>query len=109
MKKDLRISELNDIYGELLTSRQREILQNYYDYDLSLSEIAENMGISRQGARDAIVKASEQLSFYEEVVGYADKKQRTESCVADALGFLERGDIESAKSVLDGLLKSIQE
>ena len=109
MKKDLRISELNDIYGELLTSRQREILQNYYDYDLSLSEIAENMGISRQGARDAIVKASEQLSFYEEVVGYADKKQRTESCVADALDFLEHGDIESAKSVLDGLLKSIQE
>ena len=107
MKKDLRISELNDVYGALLTPRQSEILQNYYDYDLSLSEIAENMGISRQGARDAIVKASEQLAFYEEEIGYGNKKQRTETSILDAIELLEQNDVEGAKRVLKGLLQSI--
>ena len=48
-----RMTMLFDFYGELLTERQKEFYQLYYDEDLSLAEIAENYGISRQGVRDA--------------------------------------------------------
>ncbi len=52
-----RMSMLFDFYGELLTDRQREFFDLYYNDDLSLAEIAENAGISRQGVRDIIVRA----------------------------------------------------
>ena len=51
-----RMTMLFDFYGELLTERQKEFYELYYDEDLSLSEIAENYGISRQGVRDVIVR-----------------------------------------------------
>ena len=53
-RKDLTFSELLDYYGPVLTEKQRAILIEYYDQDLSLAEIAENYGITRQGVRDAI-------------------------------------------------------
>jgi len=52
-----RMTMLFDFYGELLTERQKELFDLYYNEDLSLSEIAENCGISRQGVRDVIVRA----------------------------------------------------
>ena len=55
--KDLEFSILLDHYGSVLTERQRSILTEYYDEDLSLSEIAENFGISRQALHDALRKA----------------------------------------------------
>ena len=54
MAKDLEMGYLLDFYGEVLTQKQREMLRQYYNDDLSLSEIGENFGITRQGARDAI-------------------------------------------------------
>ena len=51
-----RMTMLFDFYGELLTDRQKEFYDLYYNEDLSLSEIAENYGISRQGERDDIVR-----------------------------------------------------
>ena len=56
-----RMTMLYDFYGELLTERQKEFFDLYYNEDLSLSEIAENSGISRQGVRDVIVRAFLQM------------------------------------------------
>ena len=53
MAKDFEMGYLLDFYGEVLTPKQREMLRQYYNDDLSLSEIGENFGITRQGARDA--------------------------------------------------------
>ena len=53
MAKDLEMGYLLDFYGEVLTKKQREMLRQYYNDDLSLSEIGENFGITRQGARAA--------------------------------------------------------
>ena len=64
-----RMTMLFDFYGELLTERQREFYQLYYDEDLSLSEIAENYGISRQGVRDVIVRAEAYLTEIEDKTG----------------------------------------
>ena len=64
--KDLTVSILLDAYGLLLTERQRELVDLYYNEDLSLAEIAAEVGISRQGVRDSIKKAEEELFFLEE-------------------------------------------
>jgi len=68
-EKDMKISALIDIYGALLSARKREIMEYYYDDDLSLSEIAEETGISRQGVRDAIKKSESELAEFEEKLG----------------------------------------
>ena len=65
-EKALDISLLLEFYGALLTERQRELVEFYYNDDLSLSEIAENLGITRQGVRDGLRKAEEALSSFEE-------------------------------------------
>lgn len=109
MKKDLSISGLNDVYGVLLTPHQREVIRNYYDYDLSLAEIAENSGISRQAVRDVIVKAVEQLKFYEDKLGFSEKIKIMDSGISDALSSLEQGAYDDAKNVLKRLKQNLEE
>ena len=61
-----RMALLYDFYGDMLTDRQKEFYDLYYNEDLSLSEIAENYGISRQGVRDVIVRAEAILTELED-------------------------------------------
>lgn len=73
-----RMTMLFDFYGELLTERQKEFYELYYDEDLSLSEIAENYGISRQGVRDVIVRAEAYMTEIEDKTGLVKRfMQRT--------------------------------
>ena len=67
MAKDFEMGYLLDFYGEVLTPKQREMLRQYYNDDLSLSEIGENFGITRQGARDAIKHGETALRELEEL------------------------------------------
>lgn len=64
-----RMTMLYDFYGELLTDRQKEFFDLYYNEDLSLAEIAENYGISRQGVRDVIVRAEGIMADIEDKTG----------------------------------------
>ena len=64
-----RMALLYDFYGDVLTDRQKEFYDLYYNEDLSLSEIAENYGISRQGVRDVIVRAEASLTELEDKTG----------------------------------------
>ena len=73
MNKDLSLSVLMDFYGNLLTEKQFDALDMYYNSDLSLSEIAEETGISRQGARDTIKRGEKQLAEFEEKLGLAER------------------------------------
>ncbi len=73
MAKDLHISFLLDFYGEMLTEKQREMIEFYYNEDLSLAEIADNQGITRQGVRDSIKRAEAQLLEMEERLGLAKR------------------------------------
>lgn len=75
MPKDLRISILLDFYGEILTGTQRETVDAYYNQDMSLSEIAGDRGISRQGVRDAIKRAEQLLIEMEEKLGLVKRFQ----------------------------------
>lgn len=70
-EKDLSYGVLLDYYGALLTERQRDLLGLYYNDDLSLSEISENTGLSRQGVRDAIKHGEVELDRLESALGIA--------------------------------------
>ena len=76
MAKNLDVIILFDIYGNMLTQKQQDFISYYYNDDLSLSEIAENTGITRQGVRDSIKRAEETLQTYEQKLGLADKFHR---------------------------------
>ena len=67
--KAFRMTMLFDFYGDLLTDRQREFFDLYHNEDLSLAEIAENAGITRQGVRDVLVRAEATLNEFEEKTG----------------------------------------
>lgn len=74
-----RMTLLFDFYGELLTERQREFFDLYYNEDLSLSEIAENNGITRQGVRDVIVRAENTMQEIEDKTGIIRRFQAQQS------------------------------
>ena len=65
-EKNLQIGYLLDFYGDVLSERKRSVMDMYYNEDLSLAEIAAEIGISRQGVRDLIKKSEEELFFYRE-------------------------------------------
>lgn len=69
MAKNLEVTLLYDFYGDLLTEKQQEVIELYYNEDLSLAEIAANSGITRQGVRDSIKRAEFQLYDFEEQLG----------------------------------------
>ena len=75
--KTLQMTLLFDFFGDLLTEKQREYFDLYYNEDLSLSEIAGNVGITRQGVRDAIKRAETQLFDMEKKLGIAERAKRT--------------------------------
>lgn len=75
MPKNLKVAELLDIYGNLLNEKQRTSLEFYYYEDLSLSEIAENIGVSRQGVRDVIKRAENFLFFAEQELKLLQKRE----------------------------------
>ena len=70
MKDDLQFLRLLDLYSPLLTVTQREITDLYFNYDLSLGEIAEQKGVSRQSVSDCLQKSRKQLESYEEKLGF---------------------------------------
>ena len=77
------MSMLFDFYGELLTEKQKELFDLYYNEDLSLTEIAEHAGISRQGVRDAIVRSETILRETEDRLGLVKKYSGYEAKLAD--------------------------
>ena len=77
MAKNLEISFLLDFYGDMLTDKQRDVVELYYNEDLSLAEIAAHSGITRQGVRDSIKRAEGQLLEYEERLHLAARFRRS--------------------------------
>ncbi len=80
-EKMIEISMLYDFYGQLLTAKQQELLKLYHEDNYSLSEIAEEYGISRQGVHDTVKKAEKALHEYESKLGLISKFTATEEAV----------------------------
>lgn len=104
--KNLEISVLNDYYGGLLNEHQSEIMRLYYDCDMSLAEIADETGITRQGVREVLIRSAKRLEEYEQKLGLAGKVKS----VAESLeAIIESTDEGQHKEKLKNLLKSIKE
>lgn len=104
MSKNLTMTVLLDFYGELLTDKQRQALVSYYDEDCSLSEIAENMSISRQGARDFIKRGEAQLSEFEDKLGLAARFMKINQLVDE----LEKSKLpESVQKLIDEIKNNL--
>ena len=83
MEKNIEVSLLLDFYGELLKPSGREATYLYYNDDLSLSEIAEETGITRQGVRDSIRRTERQLFGFEEKLGLLGRFRQMEEGLDD--------------------------
>lgn len=84
------LTMLFDFYGDILTEKQREIFDLYYNEDLSLAEIAEHLSITRQGVRDSIVRSEEILRKFESKLGLAEKYGRLSESVRKIIDCAER-------------------
>ena len=104
----LYISRYNDFYGCLLTTHQCEMIKLYYDYDISLFEIAEQFNVSRQAVRDTIKRAEQLLEMYEEKLQLAKKASSLSANVIQIENAVRTNDNDLALQLL-GSLKDIVE
>lgn len=109
----MEMSMLYDFYGELLTERQKSIMQYYYGDDYSLAEIAAETGTSRQAVYDTVRKAEKALRGYEEKLGLVSRFMRTGAelrkaslLIDEVMGGCSGANAEKLRSVqkiIDGL------
>lgn len=101
---------LLDFYGELLTDKQRECCDLHYNDDLSLSEIAEQSGISRQGVWDNIRRAEASLNEFEEKTGLVKRFDEIRKVLESVSGTLEEISLRGGdtKAIADEALKEIR-
>ena len=111
MDNKVKIRMLCDIYGKLLTEKQFEFINDYYNNDLSLSEIAENNDITRQAVRDIIKKGERKLFEYEEKLLFMKKTISQEQKIQAILSELTKIQVNSSDkkvaSILDGIKKEL--
>lgn len=90
-------SLLYDFYGQLLSKRQREVMELYHEENLTLSEIAEEFGISRQGVHDSLKNAEKALHEYEEKLKLVARFQRSSTAV------------EEIDAIIDSVMERLQD
>ncbi|MDD6848371.1 MAG: YlxM family DNA-binding protein [Oscillospiraceae bacterium] len=112
MEKNLEISLLFDFYGQLLKEQQQKAISLYYNDDLSLSEIAYELNITRQGVRDSIKRGESQLYTYEEKLGLFERFRKTQSALLSIENLAEKLTENYDKSLAEEIIataKSLRE
>ena len=104
LNRKVDLAFLSAFYGGMLTEKQRRILTLHCEEDLSLGEIAEEVGISRQAAHETLTRAAAKLTEMEAALGVAERFRRMESGLEDALLLLHRQDYSGAEQILQELL-----
>ena len=99
MAANLHISALLDLYGAILPEKQQRILDGYYNNDLSLSEIAENEGITRQGVSDFVKRSEAQLLEFEQKLGFYEKVVLLKNSAEDLNG--GKGELTKLLEVIE--------
>ena len=108
MEKKVKISILCDLYGKLLTNKQFEFLNDYYNNDLSLSEIAENNNITRQAVRDIIKKGENKLFEYEEKLEFMKRTLKQEEQIVNVLQELTKIQTQFTDKQIAKILENIK-
>ena len=108
MEEKVKISMLCEFYGKLLTEKQYEFINDYYNNDLSLSEIAENNNITRQAVRDIIKKGEKKLFEYEEKLMFMKRTLNQEKKIEKALAELTKIQKDYSDKQIASVLESIK-
>lgn len=109
MKDSINMTLLYDYYGQLLTDKQRECFDLYYNQDYSLAEIAAEVGISRQGVHDSIARAETMLRHMEEKLGCRSREEqlhRALEAIEGAARQLSRSDDALTRSLAGDILRA---
>ena len=107
MEKNVKISMLCQIYGKMLTDKQYEIINDYYNNDLSLSEIAENNNITRQAVRDIIKKGENKLFELEEKLSVMDRMLKQDKKIQQILEELCKIQNSSSDKKIEKILNNV--
>lgn len=111
MEKNVKISMLNQFYGKLLTQKQYQMIDDYYNNDLSLSEIAENNHITRQAVRDILKKGEKKLFKYEEKLMFMkrtlNQEKKIEKVLAELTKIQKNDSDKQVANVLEHIKKEL--
>ena len=108
MEKKVEISILCELYGKLLTKKQLEFMNDYYNNDLSLSEIAENNDITRQAVRDILKKGEKKLFEYEEKLEFMKRMLNKEKKIEKVLSELTKIQKDYSDKEIASVLENIK-
>lgn len=109
VSRKIELAWLTAFYGGLLTDKQRQVLTLHCEEDLSLAEIAQEAGISRQGVHDMLTRAAQRLFDMEEKLGMAARFRRMEDGLEQCRTLLRQKRYDEAENVLDTLIRLDQE
>ena len=109
VSRKIELAWLTAFYGGLLTDKQRQVLALHCEEDLSLAEIAQEAGVSRQGVHDMLTRAAQRLFEMEEKLGMAARFQRMEDGLEKCRSLLREKRYDEAEGVLDTLIRLDQE
>ena len=107
MEKNVKVSMLCQIYGKMLTEKQYQVINDYYNNDLSLSEIAENSNVTRQAVRDIIKKGEHKLFELEEKLAFMEKALKQEKQLQQILEELSKIEEASSDKKIDKIIKHV--
>lgn len=108
MERNVKISLLCQLYGKLLTKKQYDFIEDYYNNDLSLSEIAENNNITRQAVRDIIKKGEKKLFKYEEKLLFMKRMLNQEKRIEKALSELTKIQKDYSDKEIANVLENVK-
>lgn len=105
MLKTVKLSLLYDFYSQLLTEKQQKAFELYYNDDLSLGEIAENLEITRQAVYDNLKRTEKLLDYYEEKLKLVAKFHKKQEKIAEIkvkfMGYKNKIDISKDKQLIE--------
>ena len=108
MERNVEISMLCEVYGKLLTEKQLELLNDYYNNDFSLSEIAQNNNITRQAVRDNIKKGETKLFELEEKLGFMKRMLNQEKTIQHILYELSKIQNKDSDKQVSKILDNVR-
>ncbi len=109
VSRKVELAWLTAFYGGLLTDKQRQVLMLHCEEDLSLAEIAQEAGVSRQGVHDMLTRAAQRLFDMEEKLGMAARFRRMEEGLENCRALLTQKRYDEAAGVIDTLIRLDQE
>ena len=107
--RKIELAWLTAFYGGLLTDKQRQVLTLHCEEDLSLAEIAQEAGVSRQGVHDMLTRAAQRLFEMEEKLGMAARFRRMEEGLEMCRALLQEKRYDEAERTIESLIRLDQE